>query len=166
MRKTIRKLLGFLLIASLLLSSVSALADAGDAARTGKVTLSLGTMKDKGFTDPDRVVFELFRIGVPTGVGSAWGPTADFKTVAFPDVTPDKDGRRVWSDEQAQAMITAAENVLKTNASLKPDYTATTANGGKAVFEGVQAGIYYIRKNADSRPKRLSVQGALVSVPG
>ncbi len=156
MTKRIRKLLGCLLIACLLLFGASALAE------TGRITFTVPKDVEKGFTNPEGIKFEIYRVAKPTGTGSAWGPTEDFKNVTFPEVAPDKDGKREWSASQVETMIKQNENALKGKTYNNP---AKTDANGTIVFKNLEAGIYYIRKSPDSAPKRLSVTGSLVAVP-
>lgn len=156
MTKRIRKLLGYLLIACLLLSGVSALAE------TGKITFTVPSDVEKGFTNLKGIKFEIYRVAEPTGTGSAWGPTEDFKDVAFPEVEPDMDGKREWSADQVETMVKQIEAALEGKTNANP---SETDENGTIVFNDLKAGIYYIRKSANSRPKKLSVTGALVAVP-
>ena len=171
MTNRIWKLLGFLLIACLLLSGVSALAE------TGKVTVHLDILDehlaDKRFTDATGIELEIFKVGEPVGGQlSSWGPTADFSAVSFDDYDTDEKGNKIYTDDQVKQIVADVEAVLEGNPSIptaKPSLTTEAVNGDvtkvQVVFDELDPGIYYIRKAPSSRPRKMQSTGTLISIP-
>ena len=152
MTKRIRKLLGYLLIACLLLSGVSALAE------TGTIAFTVPKDEEKGFTNLKDIEFEIYRVAEPTGVHTAWGPTKGFEILA-PEFA--EDNKTEWTTEEVNAMVGKIEQVLNGETPVAPCVVPNkkTDETGKIVYDGLEAGIYYIRKNAASRPKIWSPEG-------
>lgn len=158
MTKTIRKLLGYLLVACLLLSGVSALAETGD------VIVHLGINEAKKFTKPEGVVFELFLVGNLVDTGTTWEPAEGFSSVDLMTKKP-ADGSGKWSDDEAKAILGQVEAVLKSENPPKPIKLDNTIASGYTVFKDLKPGMYYIRKAPDTSPKLLKVSGSLVAIP-
>lgn len=158
MTKTIRKLLGYLLVACLLLSGVSALAE------TGKVTVRLGISEEKEFINPDDVEFELYLVGNLVDTGTSWEPAEGFSSVNLMTKKPE-DGTMKWSEAEFKAIIDQVEAVLKSARPPRPTKSGYTADFGELVFKDLKPGMYYIRKNPEASPKLLKVSGSLVAIP-
>lgn len=163
MTKTIRKLLGYLLIIGLLLSGVSAMAETGNL----KVTLSADA--DKGFTNLKDIEFQAYLIGVPSGTDTAWAAAEGFEdSAAGLAVKPANTASNKWSDDEVKAII----NKVKADLAGKTPKTAKTDANGVATFTSLEAGIYYVQKNSEKNEKednrtvkRLEVLPFLIAVP-
>lgn len=155
MTKTIRKLLGYLLVISLLLSCVSALAE------TGTVTVKVPPKPEKGFNNPAGIVFEAYKVANSVGTGTTWEATSEFAVSAKGFETAPADGAASWSDAEIKAILDKIEADLT---GKTPTQTQATNNEGKAVFKDLVPGIYYIRKNPDSKT-RLKGSASLIAVP-
>lgn len=160
MTNRIWKLLGFLLVACLLLSGVSALAE-----KDGKVTVTLGT--DNVFKFNKGVTFELYRVGVPDGkTDTAWAPNEDagFSRDMVPSLmkAPKDTDSNMWDDEEIKAIIGEVEKLLPGTEEPK---TGITNASGETEISGLLPGIYYGKKKDDSYPRRLEVLPFLIAVP-
>lgn len=157
MTKTIRKLLGYLLVISLLLSCVSALAE------TGTVKVKVTTKKEKGFTNPAGIEFEIYKVANSVGTGTTWEATSDFAISAKGFEKEPANGTQWSSDPEIKEIMALIEADLKEG---KPQYKepVKTDSEGIAVFDELDPGIYYIRKNPDSKT-RLKGSASLIAVP-
>lgn len=155
MTKTIRKLLGYLLVISLLLSCVSALAE------TGKVTVKVPPKPEKGFNNPAGIVFEAYKVANSVGTGTTWEATSEFAVSAKGFETAPAGGAQTWSDAEIKAILDKIEADLT---GKTPTQTQATNNEGKAVFKDLVPGIYYIRKNPESKTL-LTGNASLIAVP-
>ena len=154
MTKTIRKLLGYLVVISLLLSGVSALAE------TGSVTMKVSPKPDKGFTNAEGILFDAFKVANSVGTGTTWEATSDFSVSAKGFETAPAGGAKSWSDTEIKAIMDKIEADLE---GKQPFLSVRTNSGGEATFE-LEPGIYYIRKNPDSKTL-LTGSASLIAVP-
>lgn len=157
MTKTIRKLLGYLLVISLLLSCVSALAE------QGKVTVNVKKDETKGFNNADGILFEAYKVANSVGTGTTWEATSNFAAIDENLKKPPENGTQ-WSTAEADAMIAKIEAILAREDAPKPDHEEKTKDGGKAEFDELDPGIYYIRKNPESKTL-LTGNASLIAVP-
>ena len=165
MTNRIWKLLGFLLVACLLLSGVSALAENG---KNGTLTVTLNKDETTGFTFIKGVTFELYKIGVPDGkTDTAWAPAPGFENVTLLETAPADKENKVWNASEIDAIIGQVEGALSSNTPVDEQVTDAT---GKAVFAGLVPGIYYCRKSIEEKdkknyPRLLEVFPFLIAVP-
>lgn len=162
MTKTIRMLLVFLLTAGLFLVGASALAE------TGRITYTVPADTDKGFTNLEGIAFELYRVADSVGEGTAWKETSDFPGLGF-DVAPSAEDSNVWSEGEVEAFVAKIEERLAENPGISTYYgdenPTKTDENGQIIFDNLTPGIYYIKKNEDSRPQLLTVTPTLIAVP-
>lgn len=153
MTKTIRKLLGYLLVISLLLSGVSALAE------QGKVTVKIPT---EGMKNPADIEFEAYKVAEPVGSGTAWKAVSDFAVSAKGFEEKPAGDAKAWSSSEIKAIMDKIEADLD---GKTPAKTARTDATGTAVFDKLDPGIYYIRKNPDSKKRLVKTSASLIALP-
>lgn len=133
---------------AMLLTSLPALAGAEN---DGQISISIGNENSKAVLSG--IVFDAYLLA--RGDYGDWTPVGDFETVK---ITSRDDGS-AWIDQSMKQIQSRIKRF-----SLKPYESATTNEGGKALFTGLEHGIYYVvaSKVPDSR---LTISAMLLSTP-
>ncbi len=148
MTRTVRKMLGILLCAILLVSmSPAALA----ASQTGSLTLVM--KPDHQISRLSGVSFALYHIGTSAG-GTSWKMDEPF---ASADYNSAKMAREIDAVIEAVTRIIHRERIA-------PMATGVTGADNSVLFDGLEAGLYYAEATGGG-PDGLTVQPLIATIP-